>query len=641
MTHYLRYFILIVSGTLLLFVLLNFSSAMSLTKVYSTSISAKSDLQKSLESLKNNDFATAIIYSSSAEDNLASALSRLEELEDNFWVKRFDSLGQQIKGLEYLIKTAEVLARSLSSGTVILEKVDAVFKSRPGISFSDLKPEDKREVLKLIYESVPDLNGVKANLDLALMDLKKVDNSSFFGPLQGQIAVVKDELQIGAELMSKTLTISQLLPTLAGYPDSANYLVLLQNSDELRPTGGFLGTLGVLQISLGDLVNFKTSDVYHLDMPASLDPNFKVVPPDPIKKYLNLDRWYLRDSNWSPDWPTSASKIEWFYRAEAQYNSDPEIKAVPKFAGVIAITPRLVTDLLYLVGPITVNGQEYNKDNFTDLLQYEVEVAYSEKGISEWDRKKVIGDILKELKNRLFSLSADRYLDLVGTLNTNIQKKNILFHFNDSQIQGVARNLDWSGEIKSVSGDYLMLVDANLAAFKTDRVMEKELTYSVAPSKDGLVARVVINYRHTGGFDWKTTRYRNYARIYVPLGSKLIKTEGLSDGIVSQGEENFGRPEAAKTYFGGFISVEPGKSGTLVFEYSLPSNIVNQANSGNYSLYLQKQPGNNIKNLDVDLKFNKEVDNSSSNFTNINQALGDFFRGQDVFEVDRFVNINF
>ena len=87
-----------------------------------------------------------------------------------------------------------------------------------------------------------------------------------------------------------------------------------------------MGTLGVLKVKLGDLVYFKTSDAYHLDMPASLSQDFNVDPPVAIKKYLGVDRWYLRDSNWSPDWPTSAKNIQWFYNMEAKYNTDPEIR---------------------------------------------------------------------------------------------------------------------------------------------------------------------------------------------------------------------------------------------------------------------------------------------------------------------------
>lgn len=641
MLRYLRYFILIVAAALLLFVIVNFSAAKNLQKVYAASLSAKSDVTKSLQLLEQNNFADAVVYASDANDSLAAASERLITLEDNFWVKRSDSLFTQIKDLEYMIKTAEVLAKALAQGATIAENVNSIMAANPGTTFSDLKAADKAAVLKMIYESGPDLNGIRANLDLALMDLKKVDSSGFFGPLQKQLSLAKSELQTGAELTAKTITLSQLLPVLAGYPDSSNYLVLLQNSDELRPTGGFLGTLGVLQTNLGDLEKFRTSDAYHLDMPASLDKGFVVAPPPPIAKYLGVDRWYLRDSNWSPDWPESARQIQWFYQAEAKYNSDPEIKNTPAFDGVVAITPRLVTDLLYLVGPITVGGQEYNKDNFTDLLQYEVEMAYRDKGVSEWDRKKVIGDILSELKEKLFALPTNRYLELVNTLNSNVERKNILFYFNDPQVQATAQSLNWGGEIKAVTGDYLMVVDSNLAAFKTDRVMEKKISYDLIRDKSGLNAKVTLEYKHTGGFDWKTTRYRSYVRVYVPLGSELIKVDGLSDGTAYKNDTKLGREGADKTYFGGFISVEPGQTGTLTFTYRLPQSLVDQVAAGQYDLYLQKQPGSNIAALDLDLELDHNIKSQIDTLADKSNSSGSRFSSRSGFETDRAISLGF
>ena len=139
MTRYLRYFILTIAALLLLFVVLNFSAAMNLVRVYSAGTSAKKDLQASLDSLQANNFSAVVISAGEAEDSLAVAFSRLESLEDNFWVKRSDSLYPQIKDLEYMVKTAEVLARSLSAGAAIGQKVNGILPDQPGVSFSDLK----------------------------------------------------------------------------------------------------------------------------------------------------------------------------------------------------------------------------------------------------------------------------------------------------------------------------------------------------------------------------------------------------------------------------------------------------------------------------------------------------------------------
>jgi hypothetical protein len=484
----------------------------------------------------------------------------------------------------------------------------------------------------------PELRGTKADLDLAMADLVKVDEKGFSSLVGKYLKTAKDQLALGADLVSRGLVLSELAPAIAGYPDTGHFLILLQNSDELRPTGGFLGTVGVMDITLGEIGQIRVNDVYHLDMPASLDKDFNISPPVPMQKYLGVSQWFLRDSNWSPDWPTSAENIEKFYYAEAKSNSDPLIKNTPAFTGVIAITPRLVTDLLYLTGPITVNGKEYDKDNFVELLQYEVEMNYRDQGISEWDRKKVIGEIMKEMKNKLFSLPSSSYLSLLDTVNSEIEQKNLLIYFNSPDSQATAKDLGWGGEIKSVSGDYLMVVDANLAAFKTDRVMEKKVNYQLTQKKDGVYAKLLLNYKHTGGFDWKTTTYRTYTRVYVPEGSWLVKSSGWVDETT--GTETFSGSNSTKTYFAGFIAVKPGESQEVVLEYKLPEIVKQKMDNGEYSLYLQKQPGN-TPSIKISVTGEKAVKTSGSNFYDGIMTSGKGISASGTWDVDKNINIKY
>ncbi|HNX11177.1 MAG TPA: DUF4012 domain-containing protein, partial [bacterium] len=484
-----------------------------------------------------------------------------------------------------------------------------------------------------------ELNGLKADIDLASMDLRQVSGQGFLGVLKGQINDVRDKLILGSELLSQALTLSQILPQVAGYPQASNYLIVLQNSDELRPTGGFIGTLGVMQVKNGSVVTIQTHDSYHLDMPASINPNFKVVPPWPIQKYLGVSNWYLRDSNWSPDWPTSAKQIEWAYKTEAPYSNDPTINPAPNFDGVLAITPTFVTNLLYLVGPITVGGQEYTKDNFVELLQYEVEMAYRDRGESQWDRKKVIGEIFSVLKDRLFNLPTSRYAELLQTVNSDIYQKNILVYFNDRSLQNIAKSLGWNGEMKASPNDYLMVVDANLAAFKTDRVMEKTIDYSLSEKDDGLYAKVRIDYRHGGGFDWKTTRYRSYTRVYVPQGSKLIKSAGYVDGSLEVKDDTFDDETKAKTYFGSFLSIEPGEEGYLEFEYKLPDSVWSQVKEGNYNLLIQKQAGNRAKALDLSLDFLSEINSAAGMSAALNVSSGGKLETESTLTADQSLQV--
>jgi len=143
--------------------------------------------------------------------------------------------------------------------------------------------------------------------------------------------------------------------------------------------------------------------------------------------------------------------------------------------------------------------------------------------------------------------------------------------------------------------------------------MDKKINYSFSSDASGkLHAKVAITYKNDGTFTWKTTRYRTYTRIYVPQGSALVGGSGMMEndkildparrtGKIDVGEE-FG-----KTYFGAFISIEPGAEGTLSFEYILPDKIKNQIAGGLYKLLVQKQSGTPGHPLTLNLNFGKNI----------------------------------
>src|SRR3990167_11111074 len=78
---------------------------------------------------------------------------------------------------------------------------------------------------------------------------------------------------------------ASILFDLAGFHGAKRHLILFQNPNELRPTGGFWGSLDVLKVEQGHVVNLKTSDVYALDGPSEKMP--KIIPPLPISRYFN------------------------------------------------------------------------------------------------------------------------------------------------------------------------------------------------------------------------------------------------------------------------------------------------------------------------------------------------------------------
>lgn len=586
---FIKYALLVIAGLFLLLGILLAGAYKDIYASYGAASAGKQSLTSAVASLQKKDWDRATLESQMAQASFQAALSRLNAVQDNKVVSRLSPLGGQVRELEYLIKATEIISRSLERAIPLARSLDDIYRGAGAGDFSSLPAADKEALLRTIYESEPELNGLKANLDLALFNIDKVSRFSILWPIYGRLSEYREQLREADSLLGNLLPLAHLLPALAGYPDGSDFLIIMQNNDELRPTGGFIGVYGLAQTKNGAIVSLDTEDSYHLDMPAV--GKWQLPPPAPIKKYLEVENWYLRDANWVPDWPLAAAKIQEIYAGESAAVGLP----APRFDGIIAINPDFVSDLIALVGPITINGEEYNAANFQELLQYNVEIAYKERDISSWDRKEVVNELLKELEARLFRLPSVSWPQLLGIVRENIASRDLQLYFSDPSLEKLAYELGAAGEMKKVEGDFLEVVDANLAAFKSDAVVKKSISYKVLPGTTAAKAELELGYRHEGDFNWRTTRYRSYTRVYTPYGSRLLSVNGLDESkadFVSLDD-----PVLDKTIFGFFFTVEPGTEKKIELEYYLPERITRDLDSGRYQLYVQKQSGRRTENL--------------------------------------------
>lgn len=392
--------------------------------------------------------------------------------------------------------------------------------------------------------------------------------------------------------------IENILGRLLGLNEEKNYLLLFLNNTEIRPGGGFIGVYAVVAINKGapGLVKLEGTELLDRNAPDIL-PN----PPQPLAKYLKVKKWYFRDSNWSPDFVNSTLRALELYKAEGGQSAD-------QINGVIGFTPTVFEELFKIIGPITVNGVEYNSGNFVEKLEYEVEYGYAEKGVSADERKAVIKDLTgalaAKLKNTVL-INWSKYQELVLRM---LKEKQIIFYSIDPAIQAWLDKQGWAGQLKKPTADYLLWADANLGALKTDAAINRTLIYQISTSTNGFVSKITMRYQHRGSFDWRTSRYRDYVRVFVPKGSALLKTSGAMDmekssvpGVVDQGEEN------GLQWFGAFIVVEPGKTGELSFTYKVAPVVESAIISGDFKLLAQKQIGTVNVPLTLGLEFGKKV----------------------------------
>jgi len=441
-----------------------------------------------------------------------------------------------------------------------------------------------------------------------------------------QSNIVKQEL--GQEKTDFYLSLARFL----GFDNPKTYLILFQNNTELRPGGGFIGVYAILKVNKGHLEIITIDGTENLDRNAPVE--WKSVPPEIISKHLKVDRWYFRDSNWSPDFSESAKKALEFYKAEGGVEAE-------NINVVIAFTPTVLEKLLEITGSFVVNGIEFKAENVIEKLEYEVEYGYAKSGIAFTDRKKIIRPFMNVLLEHLQMNLFDNLHNYENFFKEMIKQKQIVFYSTEADWQKNIEDNKWDGKLDNNYSDYLLWVDANLASLKTDHAIKRELKYSIRPQDDRYIATVEMIYNHKGVFDWRTSRYRTYARIFVPIGSEWISTKGAMnwDRTEEAGTTDIG-VELNRQWFGAFISIEPGKKDSLIFEYYLPKEIKEQIDKGQYDLSIQKQLGTIDHTLTLDLDFAKNIIKAVP-AENSDDWGDNFYKIKTDLTVDRYFVVNF
>lgn len=366
-------------------------------------------------------------------------------------------------------------------------------------------------------------------------------------------------------------------------------LVLLQNSTELRPTGGFIGNLATLRTQGDTLLNYKTFDSYSVDTVNGTE-NAKRFPiaPRPIKDYLGQERLFLRDSNWFPDFRDSAQLVSTLYPILSLDTT--------AFDSIIAVNPSVLADTLGLLGPVVVEGIEFNRDNFIEALEYEVEInapIYKGKSISE--RKAIVNALLHELVSRITSLPKKQQLEFVKLAHQKLQEKEIQLYFRDQSLQEATERLGYGGAFPPCPADCLSVIDANLRALKTDAAVSRSIAYSVRERAGDVTAKLVLTYTNNGYYDWKTTDYRSYTRVYLPPQTKLISAKKLNTELriyepLETRDEGIYR---GRSTIGFLHTTNVKTTGEIVLEYELPRSVWEHIQQRAYPLAITKQSGTN------------------------------------------------
>ncbi len=519
-----------------------------------------------------------VLNTTAAQEHADTAFKEFYKAQDSLrkveWL--FIVVGQKayVKDIQSLLNSAENASKAayfLSKGAGPLSQL-----------WQSIKPNSTEQFdSETFVESTSAFVTAQNNLRLAEAEMKQVNLARF----PDRVNSYASNLSLLSENITNLVALTASLDEILGLKEKRNYLVLFQNSNELRATGGFIGSYASLTFENGKIADLLIDDVYNPDGQIDLR-EIKEVPPEPIKKYLQEEVLHIRNANWDPDFMVSSAAIEnLFFKIDGR-----------EFDGVIAVDLYFVENLLRVTGPIylTAYNEEINADNVYERAQFHSEFNYENGSDQKRSFLTVLGGKILE---KLFSMEQNELVTVSENLVNSLDSKHLLVYMPDSSLAGFLSQKGWDGSlIQTGTSDYLYIVNSNVGGTKANFYVEPSMAYNIfSKTRDGLLrSELELTYKHTGvDNSWPGGPYTNYARVLSQRGSKLTGAKLIIDGgnpvdvfdsvVVSKsGRYN--------TFEFAFI-LDPQKTAVLNFEYDLSPDLSITKESSDYSLVWQKQPG--------------------------------------------------
>ncbi|OGE31041.1 hypothetical protein A2631_05160 [Candidatus Daviesbacteria bacterium RIFCSPHIGHO2_01_FULL_44_29] len=539
--------------------------------------------------------------------NLTASTTHLE-------VGNFEAAVEDINRIKLTLGTLEGTERSLSLFKQIpavkayLDKYEELLgllqEGMSGVSFAVQGARSLYQVTKVISgedKSDPKLFYIQAQTSLTTAYAKvsevliKLDNpqyqATFSKDFQVKLVEIILKLKNYQSLIDKSKTASELLPEITGLSGLKTYLVLIQDNQELRPSGGVAVSYAKVTFDQGHLAGIEVDDV------SSLDEKLResIEPPADLKSDLKLTRWTLRDSTYDSDFPTAAKVAGVFFTKEAGV----------KVNGVFALDTESLKELLQAVGGVDVVEYSTHIDQ-NNFISQGLQHRSTDNQLSP---KSYITTVTAQLFNKIFFVSKQNWPEIIKTLSVSLDERHLLIYLSDPQLLSYAASVDWVGLVPRPApervgerADFLYVTEANMGQNKANAYVSRSLFLTTTIGKEGEIKHFLkLHYKNSSQTESEVEgSYKNRLRLFLPAGSRLIQSRYKDTNISTKvsSASDYGR-----SVYSTLLELAPKEEGDLIFEYTLPQPLDFKDQQAAYQLDILKQPGTLSDGLDWTLQF--------------------------------------
>ncbi len=394
-----------------------------------------------------------------------------------------------------------------------------------------LKKREKNERLLLLIKSIL---GKSASVSIhdeiaALEGLENPEKNYQFNSAV-QVLTLSEEAQkslkekfSGAQDTSKqeekTLQFVQTAaPSLFGESSEKVYAIILQNNQELRPTGGFMEAVALAHFKNGSLTDVPVYSSYEIDkkLPG------EIPAPAEIAHYTGEKRLTFFETNWEPDLPTSAEKIRFYLQKSLGVSVD----------GVLTLDLYALQHILEVTGPLDVpeHNEVITSKNIFERMEAHSEVVL----IPTAERREYRVLILEKILEKMRTLSDEKMIPLLSALLTNLSTRSQLFTTFDAETQAGLQNLGWTGSVISPPCptefqdpclvDTFLNVETNVGVNKANASIHRTSTHRIELTGTTVVHTHLLELTNTAlSGAWPKGPYKVFMRTYLPSSARSVQ----------------------------------------------------------------------------------------------------------------------
>ncbi len=430
-------------------------------------------------------------------------------------------------------------------------------------SFTGGSAEDRLKLIIQTLEKVmPQLDSIAQDIKSAQGHLAKIDPNRYPEEIQGKpVRATIKQSQAGMATAYDALTkyrpvLEQLAFMAGGDGQRKHYLVLFQNDNELRATGGFLTAYALIYVENGKVTPDKSDDIYEVDKRLR---NKKPIP-EALGRYLTTEKqWNLRDMNISPDFKTS---MDTFFANYSTIQGEPS-----DIDGIIAIDTEFVTHLLQVLGPVEVPGYgtfsaEIDKRCDCPQIIYVLsEIITRPTPYLREDRKGILGPLMRATLTKAYSAPRQQWPPLFEGFFQDMAARHLQFYFVKPEAQQAMEMLGAAGRMTAPENtDFLAVINSNLGGAKSNLFVTSEISQTVTPPENGMITKTLeLVYKNPRPADncnleagklCLNSTLRDWTRVYLPQGTRLVEANGFTTEPKLYDENGF-------SVVDGFFVLEP------------------------------------------------------------------------------------